>query len=211
MNALQRRLIIERDGRECVYCHGTCPFQKGEKCNLPAKSLTAGAYWKLDSLRSPLGRLQVDHVDGKKHEDWNRVASLCPCCHSKKVQGGGAVYDAEVAYLLTVGDEPEEYRLAREQESADKPVRKATRKAKAKAHRKAQKAKLEKSRTSPRGMSTKSPVSGHEDTEKKPSRFGKKKEAQKARASLAIPMRYSSLPSKIQEQRNRPNYNTFHN
>ena len=128
MNAAQRRLVIERDGRECILCKGSCTFQKGEKCNLPAKTLNDAAYWKLDSLRSPLGRLQVDHVDGKSHEEWDRVATLCPCCHSKKVQGGGAVYEAEVAYLLTVGDEPEEYRVAREQEVLEKPVRKAKRK-----------------------------------------------------------------------------------
>lgn len=190
MNAAMRRLIIEREGRECLFCKGTCHLQK-EKCNVPAKTLPAATYWKLDSLRSPLGRLQVDHVYGKKREGWNEVATLCPCCHSKKQQGGGAIFEDEVNYLAFVSDEPEEYRVAREQEASEKLVRKAKRKAKSKAARKAQKAKLEKAKA------------------KKPSRFGKKKEAQKARAALAFPMKYSSPSRKAQEQNARRNWNVY--
>lgn len=131
MNPDQRRLLIERDGRECQNCHGACPYRTdGLACKLVAKTLPAVTYWKLDRLRAhqPWLRLQVDHLDGKRHEEWDRCWTLCDCCHKAKVQGGGAVYDRGVAYLATVGPEPEEYRIAREQEAADKPKRKAARK-----------------------------------------------------------------------------------
>lgn len=133
MNARQRQIAIERDQRECVNCHGTCPYQKGGKCLLPLKTLSAERYWKLDAQLPPIGRLQVDHVYGKSRESWNEVATLCPCCHSKKVQGGGAVYEAEVAYLATLGAPPKEYVEEQLKEAMAKPKRKAKKKAARKA------------------------------------------------------------------------------
>lgn len=189
-----RRILIERDGRECQNCHGACHLRSdGLKCQLVSNTLPLVTYWRLDALREsqPYLRLQVHHTEGKDHEEWDKCVTLCPCCHAKATQGGGAVHETVTAYLATVGEEPPEYTTARLQEQQDKPVRKAKRKAKAKAARKAVKAKREKVEA------------------KKPSRFGKKKEAQKARASLAIPMRYSSLDSKSKAQSERRNWNVY--
>lgn len=204
MNALMRRLVVERDGRQCVYCKGACPFLKGEKCNLPAKTLSAAAYWRLDGLRSPLGRLQVDHTFGKTHEEWNEVAVLCPCCHAKKVTGGGPVFEAEMEYLATVGPEPDEYRIAHEQEAAEKPVRKTARKAKAKEYRRATKERLKrpasKLKSKHRNAGRSTPV--------KPAR-GVRKRSGSTSDAPTFRMKYSRISTKDEEQRARPNYNSF--
>lgn len=125
MNAKMRQLVIVRDGFQCVHCHGACPLRgKDEPCQLPATTLAPVVYFKLEAGRHPLARLQVDHVHGKAREAWNEVATLCPCCHRHKVIGN-AIFDAEVAYLATIGDAPQEYRDAQAKEAAAKPQRKA--------------------------------------------------------------------------------------
>lgn len=196
MNATMRRMHIERDARECVHCHGSCPFLNGEKCNLPAKTLSAAAYWRLDGLRSPMGRLQVHHAYGKSHEGWDECATVCPCCHAKCTQGGGAVQESVLAHLATVGPEPEAYRIAREQEAAEKPVRKAARKVKARAYRKAQKARVQRK------------LQGKADAVKKTEKSlqrGRKPTA--ARPTTRKPR--SKISQKDADQRARPNFNTF--
>mgnify|MGYP001562298758 CR=1 FL=1 len=99
----QRQLIIERDSFLCVRCHGTCG-----NCNLLP---SIEPYFQEEKFRHPLGRLQVNHKDGRSPkgplacERWDQLETLCPCCHRKGRRASGEGSEN----LHSVGQEPPEY------------------------------------------------------------------------------------------------------
>lgn len=131
MNQVQRRLIIERDGRECVICRqdGQTCAGNSEPCKLSSPTLNAVTYWKLDANRPTYARLQVDHIIGRvggaeKTERYENVATLCPCHHARKDR---TMKERELAYAAVFeGTEPQEYLAELAQEAIDAKKRKTS-------------------------------------------------------------------------------------
>lgn len=188
MNSTQRRLVIERDGFQCVACRTegkTCPYRgkNDEPCKLLAADLLPAVYWKLDANRPAYMRLQVDHIIGRVGgvevtEAWENVAILCNCCHAAKAK----VREIEIAYAATFkGMETPEYLAALAEEAAGFDAKRAK---KAKARSASYQKAKEKAGGSPLSkMKGKVPMRNAEPKPAK-SKIPSKVEAQNARPVL---------------------------
>lgn len=191
MNAAQRKIIIERDGRECVICREDGERCKGssEKCNVPSPTLNTVTYYKLDANRPAFARLQVDHILSRGGgvevaEAWHHLATLCECHHRRKDK---AMKERELAYAaIFEGKETEEYLAELAQEAIDAKKRKTS---KARSRKRQYEHTKKKAGGSPLSKQKgKNPMSG----KKKPKPQGGK------------------LPQKVLDQQSRTVYNGNH-